>query len=80
MNNKERIDKARELAKSYKLQGYHCSESIIRAVPKALDMEISDDVIKAACGFFRGGGGTCDRCGVIECGLMLISMLRQNGS
>ena len=75
MDKKERIARARELAHNYKLQGYHCSESIIRAVPQALDIEISEDVVKAACGFFGGGGGTGGRCGVIESCLIIISMI-----
>ncbi len=75
MNNKEKIARARELAHEFKIQGYHCSESIIRAVPEALGIKLSDDVIKAACGFFGGGGGTGGRCGVIESCLILISSL-----
>ena len=71
----ERIIKARKLAEQYKLQKYHCSESIIRAVPEALGFEVSDDVIKAACAFFAGGGGTKGRCGVFESCMMLMSLL-----
>ena len=75
MNKEEKIARARELAHNYKLQGYHCSESIIRAVPEAIGLKLSDDVVKAACGFFGGGGGTGGRCGVIESCLIIISML-----
>jgi len=66
---------ASTLACQYKTEGYHCSESIIRAVPKALGIEISDDTVKAACAFFGGGGGTMDRCGIFESCLILISVL-----
>lgn len=75
MTNEEKIEKAASLAHEYKLQGYHCSESIIRAVPQALGIELSDDVIKAATAFFGGGGGTRGRCGVIESCLIICSML-----
>ena len=75
MDNIEKVQKAGELAQKYKKEGYHCSESIIRAVPEALGIKISDETIKAACGFFGGGGGTGDRCGVIESTFMLISIL-----
>lgn len=75
MSREETIKNVKELAKAYKLQGYHCSEAIIRAVPQVLDIKLSDDVIKAACSFFGGGGGTKDRCGIIESCLIMISML-----
>jgi len=70
-----RIEMAVKLAREYKFQGYHCSEATIRAVPKALGIEISEDVIKASCAFFGGGGSTGGRCGVIESCLVIISML-----
>lgn len=75
MSNEEKIKKARELAHEYKLQGYHCSESIIRAVPEALGIKLTDETIKAATAFFGGGGGTGGRCGVIESCLIIISIL-----
>lgn len=75
MTREEKIARAREIAHNYKLQGYHCSESIIRAVPEALGLNLSDDIIKAACGFFAGGGGTGGRCGVIESCLIIISTI-----
>jgi len=44
-------------------------------VPKALGLDVSDDIIKAGCAFFGGGGGTGGRCGVIESGIILSSVL-----
>lgn len=67
--------RAGELAVKYKRSGFHCSESMIRAIPEALGITIPSDVIRSACGFFGGGGGTGDRCGIIEVGIMLISYL-----
>ena len=74
LTKEEAMAKAASLAHDYKLQGYHCSESAVRAVPEALGLKLSDDTVKAATGFFGGGGGMRDRCGIVEIGLMLISL------
>lgn len=74
-NREEILRKAEELAVAYKKMGYHCSESVIRAVPEALGSSLPPDVIRCACGFMGGGGGTFGRCGVVEAGIMLISWL-----
>ena len=69
------INEAGRLAVEYKRKGFHCPEATIRAVPEALEIPLSADVIRSACGFFGGGGGTGDRCGIVEAGIMLISFL-----
>lgn len=70
-----RINEAKARSRNYKLQGYHCSESIIRACSEALGLRLPEDVLRCASGFRGGGGGYHDRCGVIESGSMLISYL-----
>ena len=69
------IAEAGRLAVENKRKGFHCPEAMIRAIPAALEIPISADVVRSACGFFGGGGGTGDRCGIIEAGIMLISWL-----
>lgn len=75
LNKAELIARAGQLAVSYKRMGYHCSESMIRAVPEALGLNVPADMIRCACAFFGGGGGTGGRCGIMETGIMLISYL-----
>ena len=75
LDPEEIIEKAGRLAVQYKRKGFHCPEAVIRAIPEALEIPVSADVIRSACGFFGGGGGTGDRCGIIEAGIMLISYL-----
>ena len=75
MERQEKLEKVKQLAREYKQMGYHCSEATIRAVPAVLGIDISEDVVKAATSFFGGGGGTKDRCGIIESCLIIISML-----
>ena len=69
------IAKAGQLAREYKHQGFHCSEAVVRAVPAALGIDMPSDVVRCACGFFGGGGGTGGRCGVVESGIIVISFL-----
>lgn len=57
----------------YRSLGYHCSESSIRAVCETLGIEISDEVLRISSGFRGGGGGSMERCGILETGIMLIS-------
>ena len=74
-NKDEIIKDAKLKARQYCLSGFHCSESIIRALVVLLELDVSSDFIKAACGFRGGGGGEYDRCGIIEVGIMIISYL-----
>jgi len=71
----EIIKEASEQCQAYKLKGFHCSESSIRACSEALGLRLSEDVLRTASGFRGGGGGYYDRCGILEAGCMIISYL-----
>ncbi|MCL2853632.1 MAG: C-GCAxxG-C-C family protein [Defluviitaleaceae bacterium] len=66
---------AAEKCENYRKQGFHCSESSLRAVAEALDIPISEDFKRISSGFRGGGGGYMERCGIVEVGIMLISYL-----
>lgn len=75
LNKEEIINRAGDLVVAYKRQGFHCPEATIRAIPEALGIAMPSDVIRSACGFFGGGGGTGGRCGIVEAGIMILSFL-----
>jgi C_GCAxxG_C_C family probable redox protein len=78
----EVVEKAVELVEGYRLKKYHCAESSIRACSEALGIKLSDDILRIASGFRGGGGGYGDRCGILESGIILVSLLygRDNSS
>ncbi len=69
------LDKAAARCDEYRQKGYHCSEASMRAVSETLNLQLSEDMLKACCGFMSGGGGMKERCGIVETGIMLISCL-----
>lgn len=70
----ERVQEAGEKALAFKDSGFHCSESLIRAVwPYVIpDRELNDDVLRVIMPF-RGGmaGTTSSHCGGLSVGIAL---------
>ena len=70
----ERIQAVGEKALAFKDEGFHCSESLIRAVwPFVVpDRELSDDVLRIIMPFRGGiGGTTSSHCGGLTVGIAL---------
>ena len=55
----EILQKTREISRQYKLEGYHCSETVIRTLNDVFELKMNEDVLRCACGFRGGGGGFC---------------------
>ncbi|MDY7028778.1 MAG: C-GCAxxG-C-C family (seleno)protein [Spirochaetota bacterium] len=69
------MEEAARRCESYRKDGFHCSESSIRAVSEVLSLELPEYMLRVSSGFRGGGGGYGDRCGVLESGILLISFL-----
>lgn len=71
----EKLREAANRCEGYRLKGYHCSESALRACAEALGVDLPETLLKVSSGFRGGGGGYGERCGVVEAGIILISYI-----
>jgi len=68
-----RKEKVVELAKSYAAKGFLCSESVLLAVGKSLDIHC-ELIPKIATGFGAGIGGCGSVCGAVSGGVMALGL------
>lgn len=55
--------------------GFHCSESVVRAVGDVLGLEVPREVLMITTGFRGGGSGYFGQCGAMSGGMMTINLL-----
>lgn len=61
-------------ARSYE-QGFHCGESVVRAVSQVVDSPLPPEVMRMASGFCEGLGGSRCICGALAGGVMAVGLL-----
>jgi C_GCAxxG_C_C family probable redox protein len=62
-------------ASSYYEAGYHCGESVVRAVHDVIDSELPPEVMRMSSGFCEGLGGSRCICGALAGGVMACGLL-----
>ena len=70
------LDLVKKQAETYYRNGdFFCSESVVKTIKDAFDLDISDDVIAMASGFPVGIGGSGCTCGAVSGGIMALGMV-----
>lgn len=67
-------DCAEVAAATFYRQGFHCGESVVKAVNEALGNPLAPEVSKLASGFCEGLGGSRCICGALAGGVMAIGL------
>ncbi len=70
-----RADRAEELASEFYAQGYHCGESVVRAINEIAGEPLPAEVMRMASGFCEGLGGSRCVCGALAGGVMATGIL-----
>ena len=78
MENKDLKAKSVYLCEQYRRQGFACSESVCRALADIYEICLSEEIHKVIS-VFAGGAIDDGRCGIIEAGLLITSLLYDSG-
>ena len=70
-----RADRAEELASEFYAQGYHCGESVVKAINEIAGEPLPAEVMRMASGFCEGLGGSRCVCGALAGGVMATGIL-----
>ncbi len=70
-----RAESVELLASSYYEQGYHCGESVVRAVNEIAGQPLPAEAMRMASGFCEGLGGSRCMCGALAGGVMAAGLL-----
>lgn len=65
-----------DICEEYRRQGFACSESVCRTLDEIYHLELSDETYKVMS-VFAGGGIDDGRCGVIEAGMLALTILNK---
>jgi len=70
-----RAERAEELASAFYSQGYHCGESVFRAVNEVAGRPLPPEVMRVTSGFCEGVGGSRCLCGALAGAVMAAGLL-----
>jgi len=70
-----RAEDAELLASGYYEQGYHCGESVVRAINEVAGKPLPAEAMRMASGFCEGLGGSRCVCGALAGGVMAAGLL-----
>jgi len=75
MSDMSRAERAEDLASEFYSQGYHCGESVVKAVNEVAGQPLPPEVMRMASGFCEGLGGSRCLCGALAGGVMASGLL-----
>ena len=78
MRNKDLKKQSVDLCEQYRRQGFACSESVCRALADIYGICLPEEIHKVIS-VFAGGAIDDGRCGIIEAGLLIASLLYDSG-